>query len=60
MGTLQKCLVRGMLGDLRGIFLTAESAPSAARFRPNRILIFVLAVNWGGRVKFKTRINRII
>ena len=49
-----------MLGDLRVIFLTAESAPSAARFRPNRILIFVLAVNWGGRVKFRTRINRII
>ena len=27
-----------MLGDLRDIFLTAESAPLAARFRPHRNL----------------------
>ena len=29
----------GMLGDLWVIFLTAESAPSAARFRPYRNLV---------------------
>ena len=28
-----------MLGDLRVIFLTAESAPSVARFRPHRNLV---------------------
>ena len=28
-----------MLGDLRGIFLTAESAPSVARFRPHCNLV---------------------
>ena len=37
--TLRKCLIGGHIWDLRGIFLTAESAPSAARFRPHRNLV---------------------
>ena len=33
MGTDPSKVLGGMLGDWRGIFLTAESAPLAARFR---------------------------
>ena len=50
-----------MLGDLRGIFLVAESVPSAARFRPHRNLVNPVNLVWSvSELRFLPHRNLVI